>query len=138
MSSSEQPSTTTSTTLLVRLKAYEPRRGHVLRRFTYAGVKFHEERGWYRVEARVAAHLKGVRQVPDDAFAPPAFDVCTEEEAMALDVAEADEARVRRTAADQIRLTPARTSSVLTSADLPKPTPSEERPRGRAKREPEA
>lgn len=24
-------------TLLVRLKAYDPRRGHVLRRYTYAG-----------------------------------------------------------------------------------------------------
>ena len=33
-------------TMLVRLKSFDPRRGAVLRRFTYAGIKFHEERGW--------------------------------------------------------------------------------------------
>jgi len=136
MSSSEQASQTT--TRLVRLKAYEPRRGHVLRRFTYAGIKFHEERGWYRVEQAIADRLKGVRQVADDAYAPLAFDVCTDAEAVALDAAEADEARVRRTAADQLRLMPARASSVLTSGDLPKPTGGEEKPRGRPKRDQEA
>ena len=47
-------------TLLVRLKPYDPRRGHVLRRYTYAGIKFHEERGWYRVSKDVAAYLKTV------------------------------------------------------------------------------
>jgi len=33
-------------TLLVRLKPFEPRRGFVLKRFTFAGIKFHDERGW--------------------------------------------------------------------------------------------
>lgn len=47
-------------TLLVRLKPYDPRRGHVLRRFTYAGIKFQEERGWYRVERPVAEYLRAV------------------------------------------------------------------------------
>ena len=32
-------------TLFVRLKPYDPRRGYVLRRYTYRGIKFHEERG---------------------------------------------------------------------------------------------
>ncbi|MBL9025658.1 MAG: hypothetical protein JNL21_25920, partial [Myxococcales bacterium] len=50
-------------TLLVRLKPYDPRRGHVLRRYTYAGIKFQEERGWYRVERPVAEYLRAVREV---------------------------------------------------------------------------
>ena len=49
-------------TLLVRLKPYDPRRGHVLRRYTYAGIKFQEERGWYRVERPVAEYLRAVRE----------------------------------------------------------------------------
>ena len=49
-------------TLLVRLKPHDPRRGHVLRRYTYRGIKFHEERGWYRVEKPVADYLRAVRQ----------------------------------------------------------------------------
>ena len=70
-------------TLLVRLKPYDPRRGHVLRRYTYAGIKFQEERGWYRVERPVAEYLRAVREVPSDRYAPLAFDVCTEAEAKA-------------------------------------------------------
>jgi hypothetical protein len=65
-------------TLLVRLKPYDPRRGHVLRRYTYAGIKFQEERGWYRVERPVAEYLRAVREVPTDRYAPPAFDVCAD------------------------------------------------------------
>lgn len=68
-------------TLLVRLKPNDPRRGCVLRRFTYRSIKFHEERGWYRVDKEVAEYLRGVRQVPGDKHAPLAFDVCTEAEA---------------------------------------------------------
>lgn len=79
-------------TLLVRLKPYDPRLGCVLRRFTYRGIKFHDERGWYRVDKEVAEYLRGVRQVPGDKHAPLAFDVCTEAEAQALDAL----ARVRR------------------------------------------
>ena len=45
-------------TLLVRLKRHDSRRGNVLRRYTYAGIKFHEERGWYRVAKDVADYLR--------------------------------------------------------------------------------
>jgi len=81
-------------TLLVRLKPYDPRRGCVLRRYTYRGIKFHDERGWYRVDKEVADYLRGVRQVPGDTHAPLAFDVCTEAEAKVLD-AEQDAATTR-------------------------------------------
>ena len=45
-------------TLLVRLKPFDPRRGFVLRRFTFAGIRFQSERGWYRVEKPVAERLR--------------------------------------------------------------------------------
>ncbi len=67
-------------TLLVRLKPYDPRRGFVLRRYTYRGIKFHEERGWYRVDKDVGEYLRSVRQVPGDEHAPLAFDVKFAEE----------------------------------------------------------
>lgn len=53
-------------TLLVRLKPYDHRRGHVLRRYTYAGIKFQVDRGWSRVEKPVADYLRAVRQIPGD------------------------------------------------------------------------
>lgn len=81
-------------TLFVRLKPYDPRRGHVLRRYTYAGIKFQEERGWYRVERPVAEYLRAVREVPSDRYAPLAFDVCTEAEAKALDANESEVAKI--------------------------------------------
>lgn len=105
-------------TMLVRLKSYDPRRGQVLRRYTYAGIKFHEERGWYRVEKAVAEYLKTVRQVHGDEVSPFAFDACTEEEARALDAREETEAKVRKAAADDVKLSPARGD--VTTADLAK------------------
>ena len=105
-------------TMLVRLKSFDPRRGQVLRRYTYAGIKFHEERGWYRVEKAVADYLRAVRQVAGDEVSQLAFDVCTEEEAKALDTREESEAKVRKAAADDVRLSPARGD--VTTADLAK------------------
>lgn len=105
-------------TLLVRMKPYDPRRGFVLRRLTYAGIRFESQRGWYRVQKSVADHLRETRCVARDPYSPRAFDVCTEAEANTLDAAEADAAKVRRSATDDLKLMPARSS--LTSEDLPK------------------
>jgi hypothetical protein len=107
-------------TLLVRLKPYDPRRGHVVRRYTYAGIKFQEERGWYRVEKAVAEYLRNVRQVPSDRHSPHAFDVCTEAEAKTLEASEAEEAKVKRSATDDIKLSAARAGGTVTTEDLPK------------------
>ena len=106
-------------TLLVRLKPYDPRRSHRLRRFTYRGIKFQEERGWYRVDKPVADYLRQVRQVASDEHAPLAFDVCTADEAMALDAKEKDAATPRKTADDDIKLSEARTEGAMTTGDLP-------------------
>ena len=105
--------------MLCRLKKYDPRRGHVLRRFTYRGIKFQEERGWYRVDKSVADYLSKVHQVASDEHSPLAFDVCTEKEATALDAKEKEEGEVRKTASDAIKLSVPRESGALTTADLP-------------------
>ena len=89
-------------TLLVRLKPYDHRRGHVLRRYTYAGIKFQVERGWSRVETPVGEYLRTVHQVPGDAYSPLAFDVCTEDEAKAIDATESDASKVKRSATDDL------------------------------------
>ena len=105
-------------TLLVRLKAYDPRRGFVLRRFTYAGIKFQEERGWYRVEKEVADYLRGVPQISTDQYSPLAFDVCNDDEAKALEEAEAAQAKVKQAATDQIAVSRGRLAGAVTTADL--------------------
>lgn len=121
-------------TMLVRLKPYDVRRGQVLRRYTYAGIKFHEERGWYRVEKGVAEYLRGVHQVPDNEVTPLAFDVCTEEDAKALESREESDARVRKSATDTVPLTAARPEAVEgapTTASLAKQAarPADARPK---------
>jgi len=106
-------------TMYCRLKKYDPRRGHVLRRYTYRGIKFHEERGWYRVDKPTSEYLRTVRQVLSDEHSPLAFDVCTEAEAKAMDEKEKEEGAVRKSAADNIRLSLPREVDALTSDDLP-------------------
>jgi hypothetical protein len=116
-------------TMLVRLKPFDPRRGQVLRRYTHAGIKFHGERGWYRVEKPVAEYLRTVRNQPTDANSPFAFDVCTEEEAKALDARERDAATARKTATDDIKLSVARPAGAVTTADLPEPAKDDKKSR---------
>lgn len=91
----------TNDELLVRLKPHDARRGHVLRCYCYAGLKFHDRHGWYRVCAEIGRYLSGVRQASHDPSSPLAFDVCTETDAVALDAKEA-EASARRTPAQAI------------------------------------
>lgn len=80
-------------TRLARLKAYDPKHGCVLRRYTYRGIKFQEDRGWLRVDEETAKYLEGVHQVPGDAHTPRAFDVCTDEEAKKLEEREEKESK---------------------------------------------
>jgi len=74
-------------TLHVRLKPYNPQRGHVLRKYTFVPERLtiEEEKGWYKIPAEVANRLRGVRQVETNPYAPEAFDICTEAEARAID-----------------------------------------------------
>lgn len=79
--------------MLVRLKPFNKKKGHVLRRYTYRGIRFQGARGWYRVTRDVADYLVRVFQVPGDEDSPQAFDVCTESEAKRIDKLEAHHAR---------------------------------------------
>ena len=106
-------------TLLVRLKPHDPRRGCVLQRYTYRGIKFHEERGWYRVEKAVADYLRTIRQVAGDDHSPPAFDVCSDGEAKALDTREKEGAASRASATDDIKVSTARAEGAVTTEDPP-------------------
>jgi len=108
-------------TMLVRLKPYDPRRGHLLRRFTYRGIKFQVERGWYRVEEPVADYLREVRQVSSDEHSPLAFDVCSEAEARSVEEKETEAANTRKAATDDIKLSTARAEGAVTTEDLPAP-----------------
>jgi hypothetical protein len=122
-------------TLFVRLKPHDPRRGHLLRRYTFSGIKFQEDHGWYRVPEDVAQRLREVRQQPLDRFSPPAFDVCTEAEAKAIDDTEQAEATSRKKATGNVKVSQPRGS--VTTADLPdqpaEPKPAKTEPR-RAKK----
>lgn len=111
---------------LVRLKPYDPKRGHVLRRYTAFGVRFDETRGWYRVSDEVAQYVGKVRQQPGLDYTPLAFDVCTEEEALALETREKREQEERAIAsapnvatAHDVSAVAPRNNGDLTTADLP-------------------
>lgn len=112
-------------TLLVRLRPFDPRRGQVLRRYTYAGIKFQDDRGWYRVERGVGEYLRSVKQLAGNPLSKAAFDVCTEEEARALDSEETAKAAVKRGPDSDLQVSPARKTPVLRpKASEPQPRPA--------------
>lgn len=117
--------------LLVRLKPYDKKRQQVLRSYSYQGIKFTAERGWYLVDADVAEYLRNVVQQDTVPNSPYAFDVCTRDEAEALDARNAEalaRATLPATAASPVRtttVTDARrprkrgeSSGTLTTSDL--------------------
>jgi hypothetical protein len=73
------------TIMLVRLKPHDPKKGLLLKQYTYQGIRFQAGRGWYKVNGQVAAYLESVHSVPGDNDTPLAFDVCTPDEARAMD-----------------------------------------------------
>lgn len=103
---------------LVRLKPYDPKKGHVIQRYTAFSIRFEERRGWYKVADEVAAYLATVHQVPGDEDSPLAFDVCSEEEAQRIEVTEKKKAEERARAAEP-HVTEVAPRD-LTTADLPK------------------
>jgi hypothetical protein len=120
---------------LVRLKPHDPKKGHVIRRYTAFSIRFEEARGWYKVADEVAAYLGTVHQVPGDEDSPLAFDVCTEDEAQRIEAAEKKKAEERARAAEPNVAQPYDVSvrgGDLTTADLPASRAS--RTEGRASR----
>jgi hypothetical protein len=103
----------------------------VLRRYTFSGIKFQEDHGWYRVPKDVAQRLREVRQQPLDRFSPPAFDVCTEAEAKAIDDTEQAEATSRKKATGKVKVSvPRGTTTTEDLSDQPAdPGPAKPQPR---------
>ncbi|MHB1843385.1 MAG: hypothetical protein ACYCWW_00940 [Deltaproteobacteria bacterium] len=99
---------------LIRIKPYDPKRGHLVRRYTAFSIRLEESRGWYRVADDVAEYLAKVHQSPHDEDSPLVFDVCTEAEAHALEEAERKKAEERAKAAEPNVATP----YDLTTSDL--------------------
>jgi phage tail sheath gpL-like len=116
-------------TMLVRLKGFDPVRGCVMRRYTYAGIKFQPERGWYRVEQTVAEYLKSVRQDPANPHSALAFDVMTDDEARALEARE--QQTQRRSASEVVPMSAARVEArvegAVTTHELTEDTNADER-----------
>ena len=113
---------------LVRLKPHDPKKGHVIRRYTAFGVRFEEARGWYKVSDEVASYLVTVHQRPGDDDSPLAFDVCTDDEAKTMEAAEKKKAEERARAAEPNVAQPHDVSAKdLTTADLPQPKARAER-----------
>jgi hypothetical protein len=94
-------------TKLARLKPHDPRRRHLLRSYMHgpSGKRFEEKRGWYRVTDELARSLARVHQVETDPESPKAFDICTLEEAKAIDKKERVVLERRAGAADANDLT---------------------------------
>jgi hypothetical protein len=71
--------------MLVRLKAHDPKKGLMLKQYTYRSIRFQAGRGWYKVDGDIAAYLENVHSVPGNLDAPLAFDVRTPDEARIMD-----------------------------------------------------
>ncbi len=85
-------------TLLVRLRPLD-RRGTTPRCYCYRGIRFHIDRGWYRVPKDVAEYLRTVRTIDTDPNAPRAFDVADDDAAQRVDAEEQAKAQAARATA---------------------------------------
>jgi hypothetical protein len=83
--------------MLARLKPYNPKKGHLTRIYMFDGNRFYEERGWYEVPDDLAEKLRGLHQEHYDEDSPDLFDVCTPEEAEALERRDAKALEVKST-----------------------------------------
>ena len=88
--------------LWVRIKPRNDRRGNRARRFMIFGIRFEEEKSWYKVSGQISAVVGGeetrvnmrkflsvIRNDNDDPESAPVFDIVNSlEEAQAIDAAE--------------------------------------------------
>ena len=119
-------------TMLVRLKGHEPKKGLVLKQYTYRGIRFQAGRGWYKVNGELATYLANVHSVPGDQDTPLAFDVRTPDEARAMDENDRKAARQVLPAEEPLDVSHVRDEqpSVLSrrSANRDDATPQQRRP----------
>lgn len=84
---------------LVRLKPLSVRKGHVVRCYMVAGVRFYVDRGWYDVDDDLAEMIRPLKQDHYDSESADLFDVATREEAARLDAEEAERVASARASA---------------------------------------
>ena len=127
-------------TMLVRLKTYAPKQGYVMQRYLAFGIRIEAGRGWYEVPEHVARYLAAFHEIPDSPESPLAFDVCTSEQAEAMEEAERRAKEERIASASAPRVTPmvthrthvvpppsrTSTSGDLTTGDLPPVAPPDQ------------
>ncbi len=116
-------------TILVRLKPYNRKLGHVLRTFTIWSMRFKEKNGWYEVEQEIANGLKEIRQPPvgdrPPSMMPLAFDIMTQKAAIAYEEEQRKlkEARAKALSPHKINVTklaPSKKAGDLVTSDLGK------------------
>lgn len=61
--------------MYVRIRPYDKRRGQLVRRYVYGGVKFEVDKGWYQTDDVIAEYLKTVLTFPENPDSKPVFDV---------------------------------------------------------------
>lgn len=111
--------------MLVRVKPFDLKKGHLIRRYTAFSTRFDEKRGWYRVSEDVAQYLSTVHQVSGDEDSPLVFDVCTEEQAREIEAAERRRAEERAQAgAPNVARANDTSFPGLTTNDLPQGRPA--------------
>lgn len=116
--------------MYVRLKPYNPRRGHVLRRYSIRNMRFYEGR-WFRVSEAVARELANIKQVYGDEDSPDAFDVATHAQANNIERKEKAREEVERRKVDNAEVIGAididdKRVRALTTDDLPKENESQD------------
>lgn len=78
-------------TKLVRIYPYNPTQGYKTRRILLSGSgypMFTVDRGWYEVDDKTAKRLAKLKNNPNYEHSRPVFQVCTKDEAVALEEAE--------------------------------------------------
>jgi hypothetical protein len=113
----EEPKTVQPGVWYLRLKPYDRRANHLLRRLKISkwNIAIREQKGWHRVQNKTMACLQDLFDMqPADKYAPKALDICTYEEARLTEKRER-EAAVR---AIEVRAD-VEHAHVLSSADLP-------------------
>ncbi len=78
--------------LMVRLRPYEPRLGQTNKQYRFRVdpkkpeyLVFTKPGEWAKVDTDVAIQMYKCRQQPNNPMSPPIFDICTPEEAKAID-----------------------------------------------------
>lgn len=78
--------------LMVRLRPYEPKVGQTVQQFRFRVhpqksefLVFNKPGEWAKVDTEVAMKMAKCRQQSNNPLSPPVFDICTPEEAMAID-----------------------------------------------------